>query len=90
MSVEFAGDIYKATRAFPEAERFGLTSQLRRASVSISANIAEGAGRHHEQDFIRFLRIALGSVYENVAELFIAKNEQLTTRTGISNNENVL
>lgn len=75
MAVDFADEIYKATGSFPSTERFGLTAQLRDASVSISSNIAEGAGRHHEKDFIRFLRTALNSVYECVSELFISRNQ---------------
>lgn len=56
--------IYRETEAFPDSERFGLTNQLRRASVSISANIAEGHGRRTNPDFARHLRIALGSTRE--------------------------
>jgi four helix bundle protein len=56
--------VYEETRAFPRAEVFGLTSQLRRASVSIPANIAEGYCRHTRADYLRFLSIAQGSVGE--------------------------
>lgn len=76
LSIKFSSEIYKITREFPKNENFGLKDQLRRASVSIASNIAEGAGRYHKQDFIRFLRIAIGSTYECVTELFIAKNEK--------------
>jgi len=71
-SVEFADQIYRCTASFPNDERFGLTSQLRRASVSISSNIAEGSGRQTANDFIRFLSIAYGSVMECVSQLHIA------------------
>lgn len=57
-------DIYDITGAFPESERFGMTSQIRRSSVSIPTNIAEGHGRGSKDDFARFLYIALGSARE--------------------------
>ena len=71
-SLQFANHIYDYSKEFPKSEQFGLRIQLRKASSSITSNIAEGAGRHHEQEFIRFLRIALGSLYESITQLFIA------------------
>ena len=56
--------VYAATKPFPSGERYGLTSQVRRAAVSIPANIAEGSGRGSDRDFARFLRIAIGSANE--------------------------
>ncbi len=64
--------IYKATATFPKAELYGLTSQLRRASGSIPANIAEGCGRGSNQDFARFLQMAMGSASEVEYHLLLA------------------
>lgn len=60
----FNKEIYFITKRFPDDEKFGFISQLRRASVSISSNIAEGSSRRSDKDFYRFLEIALGSAYE--------------------------
>lgn len=59
-----AVNVYRITRGFPAEERYGLTSQIRRASVSVSANIAEGYARGTTSDFLRYLRIARGSIAE--------------------------
>ena len=55
LSIDFVEAVYKMTGAFPDNERFGLTSQMRRAAVSISSNIAEGQGRKNAKEFIQFL-----------------------------------
>ncbi len=68
----FCLEIYKITSQFPESEKFGLTNQLRRASVSIPSNIAEGSSRSSNKDFERFLQITLGSAYEIETQLLIA------------------
>ena len=57
-AIDYADSIYDVTAEFPDDERFGLTSQLRRAAVSISSNIAEGSGRSSNRDFGRFIEIA--------------------------------
>ena len=74
--IEFANRVYKVTRSFPNDERFGLTSQMRRASVSISSNIAEGSGRSSDNDFARFIEIAYGSLMEVVSQMNIAKSQE--------------
>jgi four helix bundle protein len=62
------------TRKYPDSERYGLVSQTQRSAVSVPSNIAEGYGRNSTSDYIRFLRIASGSLYELQTQLEIAKN----------------
>jgi four helix bundle protein len=66
--------VYKATVRFPKEERYGLTSQIRRASVSVSANIAEGCGRGSDADLGRFLQVAMGSASELECLLLLARD----------------
>lgn len=70
----FYSEIYAITSKFPESEKFGLTNQLRRASVSIPSNMAEGSSRKSNKDFARFLQITLGSAYEIETQLLIASD----------------
>ncbi len=74
LSVEFVSDIYALTATFPSEEKFGLSNQLRRAAVSVPSNIAEGAARGGNKEFIQFLYIALGSCAEVETQLYIAGN----------------
>ena len=71
-SVDLVTDIYRGTEHFPKEERYGLTSQIRRAAVSIPANIAEGAGRHSRKEFAHFLSNAQESASELETELIIS------------------
>lgn len=75
-AVAFAGKIYHLTRAFPRDEVFGLVSQLKRASVSVAANIAEGASRSSGKDRARFAEMAYGSLNEIATMLHIALSEE--------------
>ncbi|MBL8851436.1 MAG: four helix bundle protein [Planctomycetaceae bacterium] len=74
-AIEYADAVYRCTREFPADERFGLTSQVRRAAVSVSSNIAEGGGRGSNRDFIRFTQIAYGSLMESISQLQIARRQ---------------
>lgn len=80
-SIELVTDIYNLTAKFPDKERFGLISQINRASVSIPSNIAEGAGRNSIKEFLHFLSIAHASSYETETQLIISKNLNYLTIT---------
>jgi four helix bundle protein len=78
-------EIYRVTNNFPKSETFGLTSQIRRASASIPANIAEGCGRDGEADFARFLQMALGSSSELEYHLLLAHDLNMLDETFYDN-----
>ena len=80
-AIQFADAVYRLTRSFPDEERFGLTSQMRRAAVSISSNIAEGTSRHKRDDYARFIEIATGSLFEVVSQSFMGKNQGFLNET---------
>ena len=74
-------DVYRASNGFPASERFGLTSQLRRAATSVACNIAEGSKRVHRADYARFLNIAEGSLAETAYLMILAKDLGYTKET---------
>jgi four helix bundle protein len=78
--VQLATDIYKLTKEFPKEEKYGIISQMRRCSVSISSNIAEGAGRHSDKEFRQFLNISFGSCSELETQLIISHKLQYLTK----------
>ena len=73
-AVELTTEVYRLTANFPKEEKYGLTSQIRRAAVSVPSNIAEGAGRNSDKEFIYFLGVSNGSSYELQTQLIISKN----------------
>jgi four helix bundle protein len=81
-SIAIADLVYETTRKFPADERFGLTNQMRRAAVSISSNIAEGAARSSKNDYARFLEIATGSLFEVVSQSFVGRRQGFLPQTG--------
>jgi four helix bundle protein len=79
-SMTLVKKIYEASRQFPDTERYGLSSQIKRASISIPSNIAEGYGRNTTSDYLRFLRMSIGSLYELRTQLEIAWNENFLAK----------
>jgi len=85
-AMDVVTDVYRLTTAFPASEQFGLSSQLRRAAVSVPTNVAEGYGRQTDGSFVQFLRVAKGSNNELetllivVSNLELAETEQLRNR----------
>jgi four helix bundle protein len=72
--------VYHATKVFPSTERYGLTAQIRRASVSVISNIAESSARRGDKELVRFLRIAHGSVCDMQCQLLLARDLEFLQR----------
>ena len=83
LSIDFVKKVYQVTHNFPASEKFGLINQIRRAAVSIPANIAEGQGRNSTKEFKQFLAISLGSLAELETQLIIAKEIEYLTQNGL-------
>lgn len=86
-SMLLAEDVYALTKEFPSEERFGLSSQIKRAVVSIPSNIAEGAGRKGDKEFIQFLYIAMGSLSELETQLILSDSLQFVNSIEIYLNQ---
>ncbi|MCG7506751.1 four helix bundle protein [Mesorhizobium sp. IRAMC:0171] len=81
--MDLAVSSYETTRDWPKEELYGLTSQVRRAAVSVAANIAEGYGRENRGSYLQFLRIAQGSLKELETHLLISQRVGLATQSSI-------
>ena len=79
-SMQLAAEVYRISKLLPREETYGLVSQLRRAAVSVPSNIAEGYGREATAEYIRFLKIARGSLYEIETQLYLCKTFQFLTQ----------
>ncbi len=79
LAVDLAEKVYYLTQPFPAEERFGLVSQMRRSARSVYANIAEGFGRKTGREFVRFLRISSGSLFELESDLELTRRVKLIT-----------
>lgn len=82
-SMEIVKDIYNLTDSFPDAEKFGLISQMRRSAVSIPSNIAEGAGRNTDKEFNNYLSVALGSAFELETQVLLSVRLNFTEEQNI-------
>ena len=84
-AISLVTDIYKLLSFFPTYERYALSDQIRRSSVSIASNIAEGASRESKKDFSHFLQISVGSAFELETQLIIASNLNYISEDQLTN-----
>ena len=84
-AMDLAEAVYSATQKFPKEEMYGLTSQMRRCSVSVPANIAEGHGRNQPKSFAYFLRVAIGSLKELETHILLAQRFRMIDDTSVNN-----
>ena len=89
-SIDFVTKIYKLTERFPKTEMYGLTSQIRRAAVSIPSNIAEGSARDSDKELVRFLTISRASAAEIETQLLISDNLGYLESTNNKINEELI
>jgi len=78
-AMDLVEELYRLTETMPKSETYGLTSQIRRAAVSVPSNIAEGAARNHDKEFVQFLYVALGSAAELETQLLLAERMSYIT-----------
>ncbi len=83
LAIKYDNEIFNTTKKFPKESLYELTSQLRKAALSISSNIAEGSGSVSKKDFANFLNIAIRSVFETVSQLKIARERNYITNREI-------
>jgi four helix bundle protein len=88
--IDLVNEIYKTTRPFPKEEMYCLTSQIRRAAISVPANIAEGWGRGTTKNYIQFLEISRGSLFELNTLIIIAYNQEYISKKSCDEIENKL
>lgn len=89
-SIELSKEVYLLCQNLPQDERFGLISQLKRSAISIPSNIAEGAGRNSNNEFIHFLSIANGSTYELQTQIILCLELELLSKAEIKNVLNMI
>jgi four helix bundle protein len=82
-SMLLAKEVYLLTKSFPKEELYGITSQIRRASVSVPSNISEGAARNSDKEFVQFLYISLGSISELETQIILSKDLGFVTNLDI-------